>query len=208
MWKSEKLRDFFANYDPTNANHLLAVDLLQKSAAGFMFDEAAWVRKFREKVTSELFGTLAVNLIKEFEGFRSEPYLCPAGVWTIGYGSTYYPDGNVITKYDSPVTNYTASQMLSHHLQHAIVPELTKTIPTWTTLNNNQKAAIIDFAYNLGAFFYGGDNFNTISKALSTKENLKDVPKALMLYVNPGSDFETGLRRRRQAEVNLWNKVG
>ena len=98
--------------------------------------------------------------------------------------------------------------MLSHHLQHAIVPELTKTIPTWTTLNNNQKAAIIDFAYNLGAFFYGGDNFNTISKALITKENLKDVPKALMLYVNPGSDFETGLRHRRQAEVNLWNKVG
>ena len=35
-----------------------------------------------------------------------------------------------------------------------------------------------------------------------------DVPKALLLYVNPGSSFEAGLKRRRQAEGELWNGRG
>ena len=34
-----------------------------------------------------------VNFIKGFEGFRNKPYLCSAGVPTIGYGTTLYPDG-------------------------------------------------------------------------------------------------------------------
>ena len=28
------------------------------------------------------------DLIKKYEGFRSTAYLCPAGIWTIGYGTT------------------------------------------------------------------------------------------------------------------------
>jgi GH24 family phage-related lysozyme (muramidase) len=67
----------------------------------------------------------------------------------------------------------------------------------------------MSFAYNLGAHFYGDtDNFNSITKALSTKENWYDVPRALSLYINPGSSFEEGLRRRRKAEGDLWNGKG
>ena len=40
------------------------------------------------------------NLIKEFEGFRSRAYLCPAGVWTIGYGNTFYPNGRKVKQGD------------------------------------------------------------------------------------------------------------
>jgi len=29
---------------------------------------------------------LAKPIVKEFEGLRLQAYLCPAGVWTIGYG--------------------------------------------------------------------------------------------------------------------------
>ena len=35
-------------------------------------------------------------IIKKFEGFRAKPYRCPAGVATIGYGSTYYADGKPV----------------------------------------------------------------------------------------------------------------
>ena len=35
-----------------------------------------------------------LDLIKEFESFKSKPYLCPSQKATIGFGSTYYPDGN------------------------------------------------------------------------------------------------------------------
>jgi GH24 family phage-related lysozyme (muramidase) len=74
-------------------------------------------------------------------------------------------------------------------------------------MNRNQKAAIVSFAYNLGAYFYGSQGFNTITKELSNKDNWKNVPKALLLYVNPGSAFEAGLRARRKAEGDLWIKI-
>lgn len=39
------------------------------------------------------------NLIKAFEGYRSEAYLCPAGKWTIGYGHTSgVKEGDTCTK--------------------------------------------------------------------------------------------------------------
>ena len=40
------------------------------------------------------------DLIKQFEGFSAKPYLCPAQVWTIGYGSTRYEDGRYVTAKD------------------------------------------------------------------------------------------------------------
>ena len=32
-----------------------------------------------------------IQLIKDFEGCHSSPYLCPAKLWTIGYGHVLYP---------------------------------------------------------------------------------------------------------------------
>jgi len=40
---------------------------------------------------------LAAELCRRFEGYRAKPYLCPANVATIGYGSTYYADGRKVT---------------------------------------------------------------------------------------------------------------
>ena len=39
-----------------------------------------------------------LNLIKAFEGLRLEAYLCPAKVWTIGYGHTGKVEGLKIKK--------------------------------------------------------------------------------------------------------------
>ena len=46
---------------------------------------------------------LAAELCRRFEGFSAKPYLCPAGVWTIGYGSTYYANGDKVTKDDPSI---------------------------------------------------------------------------------------------------------
>ena len=46
---------------------------------------------------------IAAELCKQFEGFRAKPYLCPAGIPTIGYGSTYYADGRKVTLQDEPI---------------------------------------------------------------------------------------------------------
>ncbi len=71
-------------------------------------------------------------------------------------------------------------------------------------MNENQRGALLCFAYNLGAGFYGGSNFTTITKVLKNKEWSK-VPDALYLYRNSGSSVEKGLARRRVAEGKLWS---
>ena len=206
-WKPAKLRDFFFHYDSANPNHQKGVDLLQKHAAEVMNDNAEWVKVFRGAMGDTTYLDTAAEIIAEFEGFRGLPYKCPAGVWTIGYGTTYYPDGTLVNSWDKAISKSRAMELLENYMDNALVPVLERTIPTWGVMNNNQKAAIISFAYNLGSHFYGGSGFRTITKALSTKDNWKQVPSALMLYVNPGSSFEAGLRRRRKAEGDLWTRT-
>jgi GH24 family phage-related lysozyme (muramidase) len=207
MWNKTKLRDFFIHFDATNPNHTAAVDLLQQHADSVMNDNSDWVKVYRGQNTQN-FLEEAAKIIKEFEGFRANPYLCPAGVWTIGYGSTYYPNGKLVEPGDKPVSREEAEKYLIDHLHKAVIPTLARTIPTWGVMNGNQKAAICSFAYNLGSHFYGYKNFTTITRALSSKSNWGQVPQALQLYVNPGSEFEAGLKRRRRAEADLWGKGG
>jgi hypothetical protein len=64
--------------------------------------------------------------------------------------------------------------------------------------------AACSFPYNLGADVYGHGDFTTISACLAERR-WRDLPAALLLYVNPGSAVEVGLRRRRQAEADLWS---
>lgn len=206
-WLPTKLRDFFFHYDFANPDHKAAADLLQKHASHLMNDNAEWVRVFRGSSGDTAYLKMAADVIKQFEGFRAAPYKCAAGVWTIGFGTTYYPDGELVQPEDKPISKEKATAFLEHHIDNAVVPMLESSIPTWGLMNGNQKAAIISFAYNLGAHFYGNAGFNTISKALSKKENWDDVSSAMMLYVNPGSTFEVGLRRRRRAEGKLWTKA-
>jgi lysozyme len=70
-------------------------------------------------------------------------------------------------------------------------------------MNDNQRGALLSFAYNLGAGFYNSSNFNTISRHLREK-NWGVMPKVLEMYRNPGSNVEAGLLRRRVAEGKLW----
>jgi lysozyme len=64
----------------------------------------------------------------------------------------------------------------------------------------------LSFSYNLGANFYGSSDFNTITRVLREKK-WNEVPKALELYRNPGTNVEKGLLRRRIAEGALWKSI-
>ena len=87
-------------------------------------------------------------------------------------------------------------------LEQRFLPSLER-IPYWNEMNENQQGALLSFAYNLGAGFYGSSNFNTITRVLREKK-WNEVPKALELYRNPGTKVEAGLLRRRKAEGKLW----
>jgi lysozyme len=101
------------------------------------------------------------------------------------------------------ITQEEADDLLYFQLRREFLPALSK-IPYWGEMNDNQRGALLSFAYNLGAGFYGSANFNTITSRLKNKEWSK-VPDALYLYRNPGSNVEAGLARRRKAEGKLWS---
>ena len=102
------------------------------------------------------------------------------------------------------ITQKYADTLLEFDLKNRFLPSLSK-IPYWGEMNENQRGALLCFAYNVGAGFYGGSNFTTITKVLKNKEWSK-VPATLELYRNPGSSVEAGLLRRRKAEGALWSK--
>lgn len=147
-----------------------------------------------------------VDLIKEFEGCELKAYYDPltGGLpITIGWGSTRRIDG---TRFliGTRITQKEADDLLLYHLKNFYLPRLQK-IPYWDQMNENQKGALLSFAYNLGADFYGNSDFDTITKVLKNKEWDK-VPETFTLYRNPGTKVEQGLLRRRKAEGDLWKK--
>jgi lysozyme len=146
-----------------------------------------------------------VFLIKEFEDFSPAAYYDPLSGGlpiTIGWGSTKNFDGKPFNIKDK-IDIQSANLLLEHQLKNEFLPKLQK-IPYWGEMNDNQRGALLCFAYNLGGDFYGHPDFSTITRVLKSKEWDK-VPEALKLYRNPGTNVEAGLLRRRIAEGNLWN---
>ena len=200
------LIDFFLYFKGT-PNQKAAVEMLAEvMPSSLMVDDASWVEKFREPepVPESVVPPQCLDIIAEFEGFRSSPYLCPAGIPTIGYGNTFYSDGRKVSMSDPAITEAEGRVMLADICEKDFWNVLTNTIPFWEELNDNQRSALTSFAWNLGAHFFGNPGFNTISAVLRDRA-WQEVPGALLLYINPGSAFEAGLRRRREAEGRLWN---
>jgi lysozyme len=145
-----------------------------------------------------------LKLIKTFEGCSLKAYPDPLSGGlpiTIGWGSTRDKNGKPFQMGDT-ITQQEADTLLVDECKKHFWPSLKK-IPHWNEMSDGQRGALLSFAYNLGAGFYGGDNFNTITKRLKNKE-WDLVPDALFMYRNPGSPVEAGLARRRRAEGDLW----
>lgn len=141
---------------------------------------------------------IAVSLCKEFEGFRSKPYLCPAGVATIGYGSTRYLDGRRVTLDDPPISKAVAEIMLKESLRQQYLPGVLRACPGLiahpVALN-----AIVDFAYNLGV---GRLQSSTLRRKINAGD-WEGAKEQLMRWVRAGGRVLPGLVRRREAEVRL-----
>lgn len=141
----------------------------------------------------------AVMLAKRFEGLRLRPYLCAAGVATIGYGATYYEDGTRVTLSDPPITRERAEQLLMWMLEREYLPAAMKLCPNVTP---TKTAALADFAFNLGIA-------RLKHSTLRRKINAGDYDGAedeFMKWVYAGGKKLRGLIARRQAEVLLFRR--
>ena len=142
-----------------------------------------------------------LNLIKEFESFKSKPYLCPSGVPTIGYGSTYYPDGKKVTLQDKEITEQKASEILEYIANKDFGNNINKVVKV--PLNQNQFDALVSFAYNVGN---GNFNSSTLLRWLN-QGNYKEASMQLLRWDKSKGIVLNGLARRRKAEKELFELV-
>lgn len=138
-----------------------------------------------------------LNIIREFEGFRSKPYRCPAGVPTIGYGSTRYADGTAVKLSDPPITEARADEIMRTTL--SVYEDAVNRYKT-VELNQNQFDALVDFAYNAGP-----QNLRTsrLLKLLN-QNDYAGAAAEFGKWVYGGGKKLPGLVRRRAAERTLF----
>ena len=141
---------------------------------------------------------IAAALCKQFEGFRGKPYLCPAGIPTIGYGSTYYADGRKVTLNDPLMSEPEATTLLLQELHHTYLPGVLRNCPTLLT-DEKKCNAIVDFAYNLGT---GRLQTSTLKRKINAQD-WDGAKEQLMLWTKGGGRVLPGLVKRRSAEVAL-----
>lgn len=141
---------------------------------------------------------IAASLCKRFEGFRPRPYLCPAGIPTIGYGSTYYADGRKVTMQDAPMSESAAYDLLMDELEHTYLPGVLRNCPN-LAFHEVRCNAIVDFAYNLGV---GRLQTSTLRRKV-LEEDWPAAREQLMRWTRGGGKVLPGLVARRKAESEL-----
>lgn len=142
---------------------------------------------------------LAKRLCIVFEGVYLKPYLCPAGIPTIGIGSTRYENGQRVSLADPPITVERAEQLLMWELQRECLPRVLKLCDRLPAMGPGAVAAILDFTYNLGS---GNLAASTLRKRLQAGD--RDGAKGeLMKWVKGGGRVLPGLVKRRTAEANF-----
>jgi lysozyme len=142
--------------------------------------------------------TPAIELCKRFEGFRSKPYLCPAGVATIGYGATSYLDGRPVTLSDAPVTKEQAEELLEASIRRIYLPGVLKLCPGLVAYPGALNA-VVDFAFNLGV---GRLQTSTLRRRVNAQD-WADAAEQLRKWVRGGGRVLPGLVKRREAEILL-----
>ena len=138
-----------------------------------------------------------IEIVKNFEGISLKPYLCPANVWTVGYGATVGSDGGPIDPDMEPISETEAEALLLRDLESSEgwVSRLIK-----TALTENQYSALTSFTFNVGA---GALQRSTLRMKLNRSE-----------YENAADEFPkwkfankrilAGRVRRRAAERALF----
>jgi GH24 family phage-related lysozyme (muramidase) len=202
----EQLFRFYRNLPhQAAAIQQLEQDLAVNGYAAAMRRDRAWFNTWsQDGKQADLAPALA--LIKSFEGCHLRAYPDPlsgGAPWTIGFGTTRYSDGRAVSEGDE--INAIEADLLLRQEVDRIAEKLRTIIPFWVEMTDAQKCALISFSYNLGSAFYGAKGFETISRRLREKD-WPGVPDALLLYRNPGTNVEAGLKRRRIAEGDLWGR--
>ena len=138
------------------------------------------------------------DLIKKFEGYSDRPYKCPAGISTIGYGNTYYPNGTKVKITDPKITKEYANEILAH-IADEFAADVLKLVKS--KISVNQLNALTSFAYNVGVTNLAK---STLLKLVNINPNDAMIAKEFLKWNKVGGKVLNGLTNRRIAESALY----
>ena len=133
----------------------------------------------------------AYELIKQFEGLRLEAYLCPAGIWTIGYGHTSGVSPN------SFITIQEADEYL-HRDVASVEMQLNKLN---LSLSQCQWDAIVSFVFNVGI---GNFKASTLLAKIRINPDDNSIMDEFLRWVYANGKVMRGLQKRRLTEMKLY----
>ena len=132
-----------------------------------------------------------IALIKEFEGLRLKAYLCPSGIWTIGYGHTAgVKPGMVIS--EAQVEEYLKADLIAfeNYLNGLGL-----------AINQNQFDALVSFIYNVGT---GNFSSSTLLRKVRANPQDNSIMDEFLRWVYSKGRVLPGLQHRRLAEMKLY----
>lgn len=134
-------------------------------------------------------------MIKKFEGVRLVAYQDTGGVWTLGFGTTFYPDGSRVKEGDTCTLEQAETWMIND-ITLSRLPNIKRLVKI--PLTDNQVCALVSFCYNLGNTGFAR------STLLTAINEGGDVRAEFMRYVHDDGKVLAGLERRRKAEAELF----
>ena len=148
----------------------------------------------------------AIDMIKKYEGFSDKPYVCSAGQWTIGYGTSYYvQDGRAVTEKDPPISEGEAF----YQLHATCARKCAHIIEDFQEMcgrkfNDNELTALYSLLYNIR-------NANGFCKtkcaaAIARGDNKEAIRQWDWFHAkkNGQSVILSGLIKRRNEEIELF----
>jgi len=153
-------------------------------------DKSGWLIEAIESSQRRI-SDKGIALIKEFEGFQANAYLCPAGAWTIGWGHT------TGVKAGDRVTVEQAEWFLRQDLRQ--FEDAVNQLVT-VTLTQGQFDALVSFAFNVGV---GAFQTSTLLRVLN-QDKYQEAADQFLRWNRAGDQVLEGLTRRRQAERKLF----
>lgn len=139
-----------------------------------------------------------LDLIKQFEGLSLKPYLCPAGIPTLAFGSTYYPNGTKVKLTDAPITKEKAEELLKF-----LLLSYEKAVDSFCRddISQNQFDALCSFAYNVGN---GNLQKSTLIKKVNSNPSDPSIKLEFLKWNKADGKTLLGLTKRRNAESDLY----
>ncbi len=139
-----------------------------------------------------------LEFIKHWEQFRSKPYKDSSGVPTIGFGTTYYPNGERVRLTDPEIT---LEQALEIYHDNLLIYQIAVDSFTRDDINQNQFDALVSFAYNAGIQAL---KTSKLLRLINENPNDPEIAKQFLRWVYDEGRKVRGLINRRNAEINLY----